>query len=466
MFRFFVLSLCLLLTGLANAQQLVVYPVAHAAYYSMHNNDYTVLVRRSGGPWINLYEYNVKVDMERPQDASMVYFDFSGKVEIFVRKNNGNIRSVKIRPSELGIKYTKNGNTISFFLTKPENLSVEFNGDKLHNLHLFANPVERGIPDTTSPDVMYFGPGIHQPPANMKGQYKIPSNTMVYISGSAIVKGRLVCDHVKNVRIMGRGIIDRPTSGILINGCQNISIEGITFIDPRYNTITVGNSKDVFIDNVKSFSYQGWGDGFDFFCSSDIKVDHVFLRNSDDCIAIYGHRWQYFGNGRNYLITNSSLWADVAHPINIGTHGDTETKADTLENIRFENINILQESEHDPEYQGCMAISDGDDNLIKDVYFQHINIDDFDEGMLLNLRVVDNNKYNTAPGRGVERIYFRNINYNGINILPSVIHGYDEDRLVKDITFENLRINGKLILNASAGNIDIGNYTRDITFKK
>ena len=69
-----------------SAQQLITYPPPQAVVYSMHNDDYTVKVRKPGGEWQDLYEYNVKVDLDKPQDASMVYFDFSGTVEVFVQK--------------------------------------------------------------------------------------------------------------------------------------------------------------------------------------------------------------------------------------------------------------------------------------------------------------------------------------------------------------------------------------------
>ena len=60
----------------------------------IHNDDYTVKVRQVGKKeWVDLYEYNVKVDMDTKSDATMVQFDFSGKVEVLVQKNNGEIRS-------------------------------------------------------------------------------------------------------------------------------------------------------------------------------------------------------------------------------------------------------------------------------------------------------------------------------------------------------------------------------------
>ncbi len=85
---------------------------------------------------------------------------------------------------------------------------------------------------------------------------------------------------------------------------------------------------------------------------------------------------------------------------------------------------------------------------------------------MLNLRVVNNEKYNTGPGKGIENIVFKNISYNGLNLIPSVIEGIDESHAIKDIRFENLRINGKLIQSASDANIRIGNFASDIKFQK
>jgi hypothetical protein len=189
------------------------------------------------------------------------------------------------------------------------------------------------------------------------------------------------------------------------------------------------------------------------------------MRNSDDCIAIYGHRWDFYGDVRNYRVTNSTLWADVAHPINIGLHGNTEGQGEVIENLTFKNIDILEQDEDDPDYQGCMAISDGDLNLVKDITFEDIRIEDFEEGQLLNLRVLFNEKYNTGPGRGIENITFRNISYNGSSLNPSVIEGLDAKHVIKKITFENLRINGKDVKDAASANIRIGAFVKDVVFK-
>jgi len=442
---------------------LAIYPEPAAVTYKKHNNDFTVSVRTPQGSWRNLYEYNVKVDLNAPQNASMVYFDMTGPVEVSVRKNNGTVREVRVRPSSFGIKVKLAGNIATFTLTQPRKVSVEFDGDRLHNLHILASPVETSRPDPSDPNVVWFGPGVHQP-EDASDAYHIASNKTVYIAGGALVRGRMVLDHVENVKILGRGIIDEPEEGIEIRHSKAITIDGPIIVNPRHYTLSCGQSSDITIRNLKTFSASPWSDGLDFMSCSQVRVDDVFLRTSDDSIAIYGHRWDFRGDARDYLITHSILWADVAHPINMGLHGDPGEHGETLENIRFQDIDILEHAEHDPNYQGAMAISDGDDNLVRNVVFDSIRVDDFQEGQLVNLRVMFNQKYNTAPGRGIENILFRNVTYTGANQYVSVIAGYDAARTVRDVRFEHLSINGRMIGNARAANIDIGEHVSGVTF--
>lgn len=447
------------------SQQLITYPVPQAVVYSMHNDDYTVKVRKPGGEWQDLYEYNVKVDLDKPQDASMVYFDFSGTVEVFVKKNNGNVQSVKIRPSSYEISPLLKDNCITFTLKEPKKISIEFDGDKLHNLHLFANPIETYRPDPGDTNVVYFGPGVHLPKDLPGNSFNIGSNKTVYIAGGAIVRGKLFCDRVKNVRIIGRGIIDQPERGVEIRHSSNVTVDGIIVVNPKHYTVFGGGSDHINIRNVKSFSASSWSDGLDFMSCSDVVIDDVFMRNSDDCIAVYAHRWEFYGDAKNYTVTNSTLWADVAHTINIGVHGNTEKTGDVIENLLFKNIDVLELDEDDPSAEGSMAIQAADLNLVRNVRFEDIRVDDFQEGKLFQLKVAFFGKYNSAPGRGVEGVHFKNISYNGLNDSPSIIDGLDKDHLVKDVTFENLRINGKLMTSVKEANIKVGAFTKNILFK-
>jgi hypothetical protein len=312
--------------------------------------------------------------------------------------------------------------------------------------------------------VIYFGPGIHQPKDIPGDEFNIPSGKTVYVAGGAIVRAKFVIDRASDVKIIGRGIIDQAVRGVEIRHSKNVSVDGLIFLNPKHYTIYGGGSDNITIRNIKSFGANPWTDGIDLMSCKDVVIDDVFMRTSDDCIAIYGHRWDYYGDAKNYRITNSILWADVAHPINIGLHGNTEGKAENIENMHFRNIDILEQDEDDPNYQGCIAISAGDHNYIKDLIFEDIRVEDFEEGQLLNLRVVNNAKYNTGPGRGIENVLFKNVSYNGVNMISSVIAGLDSGCSIKNVRFENLKINGKLVKDAKAGNIKIGDFVSEISF--
>ena len=423
----------------ASANRLVIYPAPDGVQL---NGDFTVKVRAPGQDWQNLAVYLVKVDAVRgvqhtPLDTSVAYFDFSGTVEVSVTSNRGDIQSARIRPLSYAIHPDVKGNTLTFMLSQPRNLSVEVNGEIFRNLQLFANAVEAIRPDPNDPNVIYFGPGLHVIEGN---RLMVPSGKTVYIAGGAVVRGQIHCNGVENVRVLGRGMIDQQPRGTLrIANSKNVEIDGI--IGPQFFT---GGSEHVTIKNVKCISYVGNGDGMNVISSSDVLIDNVFNRNSDDCITVYAKRLGFTGGSSKVTVQNSTLWADVAHPILIGTHGNT-SNPETIEDIRFFNLDILDHMEPQLDYQGTMSIDAGDSNLIRNVRFENIRVEDFRQGQLLNLRVFFNRKYCTSPGRGIENIYFKNVTYTGSHANPSIIEGYDDARMVRDVVFENLVINGTVI---------------------
>lgn len=402
------LAFCLMVCCAVAQAQLVTYPEGLKTGMP-HNDDYTVRVRVPGGEWKDLFEYNVQVDMDRVQDASMVQFDMGSLVEVMVKKNNGTIHEVDIRPQVNDIRYVQYKNVITFMLDKPRYLSVEFNGDRLHNLHVFANPMETETYSKEEKGVMYFGPGVHRPKDLPNNQIRIPSNTTVYLAPGAVVKAKLWVDKAENVRIVGRGILDHPIRGIEITDSKNVVVDGITVINPDHYTVFGGGSVGVTIRNLKSFSCKGWSDGIDMMCCHDVLIDNVFMRNSDDCIALYNHRWNWWGGSDNITVQNSILWADIAHPINVGGHGDPESLiGETIENLIFRNIDILEHDEDDVPYQGCMAIDAGDRNRVKNILFEDIRVESIQEGKLFHINIRFNPKYDKQPGQSIDGVTFRN----------------------------------------------------------
>ncbi len=452
--------------------QLTTYPAPKDAELM---NDFSVKVRQNGKDWKSVDTYLVQVDEvqgnnHNVENASMSYFDFSGEVEVSVTFNHGTIQTGRIRPLSYGIAPSIDGNTMTFKLDRPRNLSVEVNGDIFHNLHLFANPIDEKKPKKLKDkNLIYFGPGIHTFPGDT---LNVPSGKTVYIAGGALVKGCIQVVNAQNVKILGRGIvIPERRARLRIVNSKNVLVEGV--ITTQCPT---GGSDSITIRNVKSISSYGWGDGMNVFASNNVLFDGVFCRNSDDCTTVYGTRLGFTGGCKNITMQNSTLWADVAHPIFIGIHGDVENP-EILENLNYINIDILDHKEKQLDYQGCLAINAGDNNLIRNVRFENIRIEDFRQGQLVNLRIFYNEKYCKAPGRGIENVLFKDISYTGENAEVSMIIGYDKERKVKNIRFENLQINGEVIYDdmpdkpkwyktGDMARIFVGEHTEEVTFSK
>lgn len=436
----------------AAQSSLTVYPAPEGVEMK---EDFTVKVRVPGGEWQDVPTYMVKVDEVRGtkhcvEKSSMGYFDFEGEVEVSVTSDKGPIETARVRPLSYGIEPSVDGSTLVFSLDRPRNLSVEVNGDIFHNLQLFANPIDKNNPidgvkiknekqlAKKRKDVIYFGPGLHD---LGKDTVFVQSGQTVYIAGGAVVYGTVHAVRVQDVKIFGRGIIMQKGrgEGVYVNRSQNVEVDGIITTQ-----CPVGGSDGVKITNVKVISSYGWGDGLNVFASSNVHYDGCFARTSDDCTTIYATRKGFVGSCRNIVTENCVLWADVAHPIMIGIHGNPDDP-DVIENVVYRNIDILDHKEKQIDYQGCIAINAGDDNLVRNCLFEDIRIEDFRQGQLVNMRIFYNRKYCKSPGRGIEDIIFRNITYNGSGEEMSVIAGYSEDRKIKNVRFENLVINGEVI---------------------
>ncbi|MDX2820510.1 endo-polygalacturonase [Streptomyces ipomoeae] len=434
--------------GPESADKLVVYPIPSGV---PTNSSFSVKARTPGGEWQTVPVYRARAKQINADtgsgpvfNSSVATFDFKGTVEVVVTSAKGTIGSARIRPLSYATQYTVDGASVSFTLTGPRNLSIEIDGEIFNNLQLHANPIEENAPDPDDEDVIYFGPGLHKTTDNV---VKVPSGKTVYLAGGAVLTSRVEFENVENARLIGRGVLYNSPSGVLVRYCENIEIDGVMVLNPSSGyACTIGQSKQVTIRNLHSYSHGQWGDGIDVFSSEDVLIEGVWMRNSDDCIAIYAHRWDYYGDVRNVTVRNSTLWADVAHPINVGTHGNTDNP-ETIENLVFSNIDILDHREPQMDYQGCIALNPGDSNLLKNVRAQDIRVEDFRWGQLINMRVMFNKSYNTSVGRGIDGVFIRNLTYTGTHANPSIMVGYDADHAIKNVTFQNLVINGKFIGN-------------------
>ncbi|WP_225095669.1 glycosyl hydrolase family 28 protein [Streptomyces sp. CoH27] len=429
------------------APKLVTYPLPSGM---PTNTSFKVRVRTApDGDWQTLdiwrpqlEEINPATGSGKVYNSSMVYFDFRGSAEIEVTYLKGGTTKARIRPDSLGITPDLLGDTLRFTLDEPRDVVVQINDEIFDCLHIVTHHIDPNPPSADDPDILYFGPGVHSVTGNV---FAVPSGKTVYLAGGAVLTAQVYFKNVEKAAVTGRGVITSPTNGILCEGSKNIRIEDVIVLNPRGGYVTtLGESQHVHINKLRGFSSRGNGDGIDIFSSSDVVIDGCFLRTSDDCIALYAHRWNYYGDTRDITVQNCTLWADVAHPVNIGTHGNTDAP-EVIENLVIKNLDILDHREPQMNYQGCIALNPGDSNLIQNVRIEDIRIEDFRWGQVLNMRVMYNTKYNTSVGRGIENVYIKNLSYTGTHANPSIFVGYDADHAIKNVTFENLVINGRVI---------------------
>ena len=454
----------------------------HAPQGAPLKHDYDVFVQPRGKEeWTKIDTYMAKVNApqqdgtHKQSEISYCFFDFTGDVFVKVVCKKKKFSKARIRPDYRGtIAQVQNDSTVRFLLFQPENVSVEFDGDITNNLLVFTSKpgitMEKAKNEAKREkrNFVYYAPGFYT-----EETISIPSNTTVYLAGGSYFTGTFAIEDAENVSILGRGVA-RPQRGY--EGChvyrsRNVLVDGLIV-----NTCPVGESDGVTLHDVRSISHPQWGDGLNVFASKNVLYDRVFCRNSDDCTTAYATRKGFSGSVSNVRMTNSTLWADVAHPIFIGLHGNHEA-ADSIVGLQYDNIDIICQAEPQVDYQGCLAINCGDNNLVKNVTFDNIRIEQIRQGCILQVKVGWNQKYCKAAGRGIENVLFRNIRYYGQQPNLSIITGYDEQHQVKNVTFEGLKINGKPVYDDMPGKpkwyatadfvpMFVGSHVENLRFKK
>jgi hypothetical protein len=384
--------------------------------------------------------------LNQTEIASFAYFDFQGDVKIKI-KSNKEIKTLDIRPKEYGIKATIKGNSIEFILSKPSQFVVEVNG--YHNaLHIFANPVETFKINKKDPKVHYFGPGIHE-----AGVINVKSDETVFIDGGAIVYGVINCENTRDIKIMGRGILDaskiergKAPNMITLKRVLNASIGGIILRDPHEWTVITTNCDSISFDNIKLIGLWRYNsDGINIENSKNIIIRNTFVRSFDDNIVVRGTKGVYnenYGIIENIIVDSCVLWNDWGRALKFGS----STVVDTIKHISFSNCYI-------PHFTTvAMGIQNCDRGYIKDVHFKNIYIEDPISDSLRIGKVPVVKKawgkiivlgiyggfYSTDTIRGnISDIYYDNIRYNRTYPESIDYFGYDSVYIEKNINYKN-----------------------------
>ncbi len=159
----------------------------------------------------------------------------------------------------------------------------------------------------------------------------------------------------------------------------------------------------------------------------------------------------------------SLLWADVAHPVNIGIHGDHACEGDVLEQIVIEDIDVLEQNEYQEDCLGVRAINVGDKNTARQIEFRNIRVEPFLRGALIHFSVVQSPVYNPAPGKGIRDILVDGVQItSGSGEAVSKICGYNTEYEVRGVTLRIICRDGKKIKDLKEVPLEVGPFAREI----
>ena len=380
--------------------------------------------------------------------ASFAYFDMAGPVSVTVTCP-GAIRSAKILPSSLNIVPAVQGNSLTLTLTHPKPVTLEVNGTWVGALHLFANPLEADAPQPGDPNVLYFGPGLHE-----VTHVVVSNNQTVYIAGGAIVRGVIgpaESFHISgysglrtysptwvlkgtNITFRGRGIVDGslcPTHARNLLSVQgkDLTLEGVILRDSSTWTIPIRQSDRVRVKNVKLLGYRANSDGIDICNSRDVTVEGCFIRTLDDLIVIKTDSGQ--GEVRHIVARDCVLWNEVAHALSVGAE-----LRENVEDVLFANCDVI----HDQGREWTLRVYHCDSARIHNVRFENLRIEE--SSRLISLWI-GKAVWTRDDVRGhIDNVAFRHIRAVA-EPLRVELKGFDETHQVERVLFEDVVVNGQ-----------------------
>lgn len=356
------------------------------------------------------------------------------------------IATARILPTSYGIIPVIKGKTLTFEVDKPQNVTIEVNGDHIRSLHLSVNPEETDIPDPGDPNVIYFGPGIHEITSVPVGD-----NQTVYIAGGAVVRGieedgqrRPTFDiKGKNISFRGRGIIDQGlisrTRGrsIMRVGADGFKLEGVTICNSSGWTVSMHDCNHVHIDNIKLFGHRANADGIDINACMDVLVENCFLRTWDDLVVVKTLK-NSKQDARRIHVRKCVLYNEIAHALSIGAE-----LTRTVEDVLFEDCDVI--GDHGREW--TLRIYHTDGALVKNVRFENIRIE---ESVRFASLWINTAVWTTDAKRGhIEDVVFKDITVNNSGYplhKEFEFMGFDADHAIKNVLIDNVVINGRKVL--------------------
>jgi hypothetical protein len=394
-------------------------------------------------------------------------FDMTGRARVMIACQEP-VTTARILPSSLGIRPAVKGNTVSFTLSRPSPVTLEVNGKWVSALHLFANPPETDAPRPNDPNVIYFGPGVHEVSHMLVGNGKT-----VYLAGGAVVCAVIRPDEPSwissysglknysptfelrgnNITFRGRGVLDcgalttHSRNPIFVSG-SDIKIEGITILDAPTWTIPIRQSDRVTVKNVKLIGKRANSDGIDICNSRDVTVEGCFIRTLDDLIVVKSDKGQ--GPVRRIVAKDCVLWNEVAHALSVGA----ELQED-VDGVLFANCDII----HDKGREWSLRVYHCDAARVSNIRFENIRLEESPRfiSLWIGKAVWSRDK---EAGR-IDDVVFKDIRLAAPSS-PIELTGFDETHQVANVVFDGVTLGGKPL---SAGDVKSNAFVRSVTIR-
>lgn len=386
--------------------------------------------------------------------------DFADAVRVKVEKRSGFSR-VAVRPSAYGIttKESASSNTVEFTLPAYEKrkVSVEFDGDRYHNLFLMPSRPDTRKPAVSGGNVSYYGPGEHT-----EGIIVLTEGQTLYVDEGAVLYPQNIQVRGNGVTIAGRGVISGEkmrhwgekfsNADVMIDvqgnkhegGYTDFRIEGVTMIDAPSWCLRVMNTDNVAIENINMIHWDLNGDGIDLCTVTGATINDCMLRAYDDCITLkVRSNADPYGNVHDIRITNCIIWDDYARGIVVGPEcGNVWWASGDIRNIEIRNCTVL-EAARGQALAIMQELGDfseaGGPALIDNVLFEDCVVD--------NIHSSGTPIYTSQVNKGesceMKNVVFRNVTIlDGLGCQPSRIN---VNNTYTSIDFDNLIYNSRKI---------------------
>ena len=422
--------------------------------------------------------------------ASFVIFDMTAPVSVRVRPARP-FKTAELRPERAGIPTRITNGVIEFTLDRPRKMTLLLDGDNTKALHLFAGEPETNIPSPDDPNVLYFGPGVHESTG-----IELKSGQTIYLAGGAILKAKLkpgdkgeyseqwkvVFHHgtmfhlkkVNHVRICGRGIVDagdipHPGGNMLnFDRAHHVQIEGITLRNAANWNFVIGKSEDVEVNDVRIISGRLNSDGINSVNSRRVHIHDCFVRNHDDSIVVKTTVAGF--PAEDIRVEDCTIWNDWGFAL-----GVTYETRSPVRNIVFKNNDIVF-SRH---WIFGIHVSDG--SLVEDITFTDTFVSNLDgvsnatgtpiawlsPGPMLFRGTIQKDCWGHDAERGrIRNVLIDGVTLYGKTIPPSELYGADAEHDIRGVTFRNIRLAGqKPIADLTGLSVKKNDFVSDVTCK-